>query len=487
MRRYGPDLRLTAKRGGAWRQRTLWRRDRSRRPARGGRLRRRRKSRSSTRDPGADRRGGDERRDERRSHVASPGRATAGRSSRAGKRRRNSNGEWRHFLRRFDPDGRRHGADIPVSTTRSSDSGPAATVSPLRRPTPRSGSSPRRRRQDASGSAHRRHARQDRIGVRDFRRRRVGALWSGRRRGKAGPVRSRGGLAHQLAQRARRPRGARRRPAGDGLGEQLRAEVQGRQDRPRRTTKCLARSRSGPTRPASRSGPTGTGPRLRRGGKPRWKQPGPGIAWGVDFSADGQILVVAYGDGTIRWLRGSDGVELLALFVEPQSRKWVAWTPTGYYMASAGGEDLIGWHLNRGWTQEADFFPASQFRALQPARHRAPRAEDARRGRGDSAGREKSTARAIEAKPIGGALPPVVAIASPRDGARISATFGRDRLFVALALRPANRPTRRAGRRPTDQVRPASQRPRVPERRAALPSRLRRRTQRFPSSGIPEA
>ena len=51
------------------------------------------------------------------------------------------------------------------------------------------------------------------------------------------------------------------------------------------------------------------------------------------------------------------------MFVEPQSRKWVAWTPSGYYMASAGGEDLIGWHVNRGWNQEADFFPASQFRA----------------------------------------------------------------------------------------------------------------------------
>ncbi len=98
-------------------------------------------------------------------------------------------------------------------------------------------------------------------------------------------------------------------------------------------------------------------------GKERWKQPGPGGAWGVDFSADGAILAVAYDDGTIRWLRWSDGAELLAFFVEPQSGKWVAWTPSGYYMASAGGEDLIGWHVNRGWTQEADFFPASQFRA----------------------------------------------------------------------------------------------------------------------------
>ena len=98
-------------------------------------------------------------------------------------------------------------------------------------------------------------------------------------------------------------------------------------------------------------------------GEPRWRRASPGIAWGVNLSADGGILVVAYGDGTIHWLRWPDGAELLALFVEPQSRKWVAWTPSGYYMASVGGEDLIGWHVNRGWNQEADFFPASQFRA----------------------------------------------------------------------------------------------------------------------------
>jgi len=29
-------------------------------------------------------------------------------------------------------------------------------------------------------------------------------------------------------------------------------------------------------------------------------------------------------------------------------------------MASAGGDELIGWHINRGWAQQADFFPASQ-------------------------------------------------------------------------------------------------------------------------------
>jgi putative peptidoglycan binding protein/WD40 domain-containing protein len=96
-------------------------------------------------------------------------------------------------------------------------------------------------------------------------------------------------------------------------------------------------------------------------GHERWEQAGPSIAWGVNFSADGRTIVVSYGDGTLRWVRWSDGKELLALFVNRKTRAWAAWTPSGYYMSSPGGEDLIGWHVNRGWSQLADFFPAKQF------------------------------------------------------------------------------------------------------------------------------
>jgi hypothetical protein len=142
-------------------------------------------------------------------------------------------------------------------------------------------------------------------------------------------------------------------------------------------------------------------------GKERWKHAGPSIAWGVDFPADGAILAVAYGDGTIRWLRWSDGAELLAFFVEPQTRKWVAWTPSGYYMASAGGEDLIGWHVNRGWTQEADFFPASQFRA-EYNRPDIVRLVLKTRDEAEAVRQANQTAdRAVSAKPLGAALPPV--------------------------------------------------------------------------------
>jgi len=153
-------------------------------------------------------------------------------------------------------------------------------------------------------------------------------------------------------------------------------------------------------------------------GVERLRLPGPGASWGVNLSADGEIVVVAYDDGAIRWLRWSDGVELLALFVEPQSRKWVAWTPTGYYMASPGGEDLIGWHLNRGWTQLADFFPASRFsdRFNRPdivklALTTRDEAEAVRRA--NDAAKHKTDSTSIVAR-----LPPVVTITTPKgDGA----------------------------------------------------------------------
>lgn len=97
-------------------------------------------------------------------------------------------------------------------------------------------------------------------------------------------------------------------------------------------------------------------------GSPLWQRSTSAIAWGVNITRDGRLLVAAYGDGTIRWHRMSDGQELLALFVHKLDRRWVAWTPKGYYLASPGAESLIGWHLNRGWNRLADFVTADRFR-----------------------------------------------------------------------------------------------------------------------------
>ena len=82
----------------------------------------------------------------------------------------------------------------------------------------------------------------------------------------------------------------------------------------------------------------------------------------VNITGDGKLAIAAFGDGTIRWYRLEDGEELLAFFPHADKRRWVVWTPQGYYMASPGGEELIGWQVNRGLDQAPDFYSASRFR-----------------------------------------------------------------------------------------------------------------------------
>ena len=99
-----------------------------------------------------------------------------------------------------------------------------------------------------------------------------------------------------------------------------------------------------------------------RKGQELWRTPAPEVVWSVNIPANGAMVVAAFGDGIIRWYRLKDGKELLAFFPHADRKRWVLWTPSGYYDASVGGEDLIGWQVNRGKDKAADFFPASRFR-----------------------------------------------------------------------------------------------------------------------------
>ena len=109
----------------------------------------------------------------------------------------------------------------------------------------------------------------------------------------------------------------------------------------------------------------------------------------------------------------------------------MAWTPTGYYMASSGAEGLIGWHINRGWEQSADFFPASRFR------ERFNRPDIVRLvlqtlDEDEAVKRANETAkRKQETKPLLSALPPVLRITSPVEGTR----FSRDEVTLGYELR----------------------------------------------------
>jgi hypothetical protein len=61
---------------------------------------------------------------------------------------------------------------------------------------------------------------------------------------------------------------------------------------------------------------------------------------------------------------------LLALFIHlPKGadgpREWILFTPEGYYDASSPeAEKLIGWHLNRGPNEAADFYPVEMFASV---------------------------------------------------------------------------------------------------------------------------
>jgi WD40 repeat protein len=153
-------------------------------------------------------------------------------------------------------------------------------------------------------------------------------------------------------------------------------------------------------------------------GGQRWRVRMPSAVWGIN--TDGRLAVAALADGTIRWYRLADGAEILAFFPHPERRRWILWTPSGYYDASPGGEDFIGWHVNNGAEQAADFFPASRFRStyFRPDvidrvlavmdENEALRQANAESGRKSAPGTVRET------------LPPVAALLAPADGAEFA-------------------------------------------------------------------
>jgi WD40 repeat protein len=156
-------------------------------------------------------------------------------------------------------------------------------------------------------------------------------------------------------------------------------------------------------------------------GKTIWRARLHTLAYVVN--TNGKVALAGLCDGTIRWYRLTDGREILALFPHPDRKRWILWTPSGYYDASPGGEDFIGWHLNNGPDKAADFFPASRFRSTYyrpDVIDRVLKTLDetvALQQANEESGRKQGIEVSVREK-----LPPVVAITSPADGAEVSGT-----------------------------------------------------------------
>ncbi|RYZ20451.1 MAG: caspase family protein, partial [Chitinophagaceae bacterium] len=102
--------------------------------------------------------------------------------------------------------------------------------------------------------------------------------------------------------------------------------------------------------------------RVSKEGRTIWKVDVPEVPWCVKISGNGKVVAVAHGDGIIRWYSMADGKELLTLYMSPDHHRWIYYTPSGYYDASPGSEDLLGWHMNNGPDAAPNFVPLSRYR-----------------------------------------------------------------------------------------------------------------------------
>ncbi|MEM9043272.1 MAG: caspase family protein [Pseudomonadota bacterium] len=85
-------------------------------------------------------------------------------------------------------------------------------------------------------------------------------------------------------------------------------------------------------------------------------------AFGI-IALDDNRFIAALGDGTLRWYRleGDKLSESGAFFLSRDQLKWLAWTPDGRFAHSEnGGQELAGYHINRGGKEEAEWAEFSQ-------------------------------------------------------------------------------------------------------------------------------
>jgi WD40 repeat protein len=79
----------------------------------------------------------------------------------------------------------------------------------------------------------------------------------------------------------------------------------------------------------------------------------------INVSENKALLVAALGDGTIRWFRNQDGVELKALRFFPNKKDWLLYTPLGFYDSSPAMEEYVGWVINSTRNSSSIFMPAA--------------------------------------------------------------------------------------------------------------------------------
>ena len=185
---------------------------------------------------------------------------------------------------------------------------------------------------------------------------------------------------------------------------------------------------------------------LTKGTEEKWRAVVTDTVLSVTVSGDGKVAVAALANSTLNWFRMSDGRLLISLFLHGDRKRWVLWSPSGFYDCSEGADELLGWHVNNGKSREALFYPLARFfeRYFRPdvvtgimanletdaavlASLKGPAAERPVPGRPTPADLPAETSLVELAKK----LPPQITILSPRSGE----TVDKEQLQVTVAAK----------------------------------------------------
>jgi WD40 repeat protein len=142
-----------------------------------------------------------------------------------------------------------------------------------------------------------------------------------------------------------------------------------------------------------------------------------GVVTAVSPSFDDRYLLSTSNDQTLRvWLPDQDE-PLLSFFFAGDD--WVAWTPEGYYAASAGGERLMGWQVNNGPDQMGTFYPTARFRKSLYRPDVIQRVLKAGSVAKALAQADKERGRSTRRHDVARVLPPQVRITTPTGGTQL--------------------------------------------------------------------
>ena len=101
-------------------------------------------------------------------------------------------------------------------------------------------------------------------------------------------------------------------------------------------------------------------------GQPAWSKVAAAPVWAVNISADGRRVVAGLGNGSVVWYSAATGEELMSLFIEPATQRWVMWTPEGFFAHDSrtdgqpDGRGLIGYRRNAADRRASEFVEIGQ-------------------------------------------------------------------------------------------------------------------------------